>query len=153
MTILQSRVNQCNVNRHLFNTCSRRPLKEFHTMTHKWQGLLNKLAQQKCFFHSSLLHGPGDSVTHVSCSSMVALQTLLSCAMHVAYSNVICYSLQSSLIMLIHRFLVSLSSLFHRRIAVVCYMYIGVFFILLPIQVSKVSQSLVLESVDYAASD
>ena len=74
-------------------------------------------------------------------------QTFLSCAMHVAFCSVIWSSLQSSLIVSIHRFfglprfLVACS--LRNRCRPYAILGQALSFILLPIQVSKVSQSLV----------
>src|SRR6218665_2590309 len=56
------------------------------------------------YMHYYYYYDPGDTITRVSRSSMVALHTLLSCVLHVASCSVRCSSLQSSLIMSIHLF-------------------------------------------------
>src|SRR6218665_1998703 len=77
-------------------------------------------------------YGPGNAVACVSRSFMVALHTLLFCAMHVASLSVTSSSSQSSLIILIHVSFVFPFFWFHEpetvlNVTVVCYhtVYIG----------------------------
>src|SRR6218665_1385864 len=62
-----------------------------------------KSNNEQCY-HFFYYYGPGDAIARVSRSSNVALHTLLSCVLHVASCSVRCSSLQSFLIMSIHRF-------------------------------------------------